>query len=126
MDPQPLLRRFHALVAEGRTGFTLAADGSEYDPRRGGYAVGTQRFDDVEAAIASMSDDLFLGWWRSPDGQEHIDLVHIFAAKATAFLAAYTSCEMAVYDFANDELIDCSHFYTSGPMQDQLSEEEKR
>lgn len=58
-----------------------------------------------------MQPDMYLGWWQSEDKQEHIDLVQIFEAKATAFLAAYTRGELAVYDFAKDELIDCTNFY---------------
>jgi len=109
-----ILAKFQALRASGLTGFTLGVNAEEHPPEAGGYAVGTQRFDTPEAAIAAMISrpqrDLFLGWWRSEDGVEHIDLVRIFPADArwAAVLAGLFGGEAAVYDFARDELI---HLY---------------
>lgn len=60
-----------------------------------------------------MQPNLFLGWWRDPDGVEHLDLVQIFEAKITALLAAYFRGETSIYDFSNDAVIDCSYFYTT-------------
>jgi len=91
----------------GESGVTIDAEGNLYAGEARGYAVGTHRYDSVDEAIATMEQNqhLYLGWWMSPDGVDHIDLVTIFKSKATSFLAAYVRGEQAVYGFAEDELI---------------------
>jgi hypothetical protein len=123
MDPHAILDACHNLISQGRTGFTIDIHGKEYPPDKGGFAVGTRRFADLRHAISSLTPDFYLGWWRSEDGEEHVDLVQIYSAKATAFLAAYLRGELAIYDFSNDSLIDCRHFYTSNHTERATNEE---
>src|SRR4051794_12859896 len=103
---QHIIDTSDALRASGRVGFTIAAHGTEYTGEAGGYAVGSRRYATIEEAVADMSPDLFLGWWRSEDGVEHIDLVRIFPSKFVAILAALDGGEAAIYGFAEDEVFD--------------------
>lgn len=105
-----VLETFNRLKQKNRDGFLISQNGKEYNPSRG-FAVGCRRCENVHEAIPHMTDRVCLGWWRGPDGVEHIDLVRVFEKRGTAMLAAYASGELAIYDFERDELIDCSHWY---------------
>jgi hypothetical protein len=97
-----LITQFKQLIADGRTGFMLGPDGIEVRPQ-GGYAVGYKRLRCIEEAVGLGS---LVGYWKSPSGDEHVDLVEVFEGKATAIVAANTRNEAAIYDFTNGVVID--------------------
>jgi hypothetical protein len=107
MHREKILETFQALKAAGLRGFTIDADGNEYEATRGDYAVGFQKYESPEEAVADMEPDLFLGFWVTEDGHECVNTVQIFHVKFAALITAYVRGEAAIYDFANDTLIFC-------------------
>ncbi len=104
------------LIAEGRTGFTLGADGCEVN-RNSGYAVGLRPLTSPTEAEGLLGPTIHLGLWK-----EYLDLVEIFAGKATAILAAELRKQLAIYDFENGAVIRIGSSNEEGTDAEALSQ----
>lgn len=113
MDLGYIVRVFNHLVGEDRTEFVIGPNG-EVRPERG-FAVGAGRCETVEEAVSRLREGQLVGYWTMPEtGEVYVDLIEIYATKGTAMMAAFVRGQVTIYDFANDQVIDCSHFYEKG------------